>query len=66
VAKDKRDRRRAELEAGINRRRFEQEVAEEIGVSLDRKLRRRNVGTAASPGTSGPARSGGERTRPEP
>ena len=40
MARDKRDRKAYPLD-DITKRRFEQEVAEEIGVSLDRRLGRR-------------------------
>jgi len=68
VANDKRDRRQADVLSGLNRRRFEQEVAEEIGISLDRKgLRRRRTGGAApAPGASGFADRGQQDRRREP
>jgi hypothetical protein len=62
VAKDKRDRRDNSLLGTFNRQRFEQEVAEEIGISLDRTIGRagRPAKTAAaSPGPGGGA--GGSR-----
>lgn len=51
MAEDKRDRR-ARLPGDFDLRRFEQEVAEEIGVSLRQKGKRRGEGgrgAAASP-----------------
>ena len=57
VAKDKRDRRDPTLLGTFNRQRFEQEVAEEIGISLDRTIGRvgRPAKTAAAPGAGGGA-----------
>ncbi len=52
MAKDKRDRR-ANLLGNLNRQRFEQEVAEEIGISLNQRTgraSRRARSAAASPG----------------
>lgn len=58
MAKDKRDRRDPSLLGTFNRQRFEQEVAEEIGISLDRTIGsvgRKAKTAAASPGASGGA-----------
>jgi hypothetical protein len=55
VARDKRDRRAYPVD-DVTKRRFEQEVAEEIGVSLDRKFGRRRAArdAAASPAAAEP------------
>lgn len=60
MPKNQRDRRDTRLEP-FDRRKFEQEVAEEIGVSLDRALGRANrrAGNAASPPAA-------EKSRPGP
>ncbi|HCW51239.1 MAG TPA: hypothetical protein DGR79_04105 [Clostridiales bacterium] len=67
MAEDKRDRR-ARIPGDFDLRRFEQEVAEEIGVSLRQKGRRRGGGArgaAASPAAS-EVLSGQEGTPPRP
>ncbi len=64
MAKDKRDRRDNSLLGTFNRQRFEQEVAEEIGISLDRTIGRagqKAKTAAASPGTGEGA--GGSRPK---
>ncbi len=61
MAKDKRDRRDGSLLGTFNRQRFEQEFAEEIGISLDRTIRRADQKAktaAASPGASAQGQRG--------
>lgn len=75
MADDKRDRK-VRLFGQFDQNRFQQEVAEEIGLSLGRKGNRRNVrarSQVAGPGASGftpgqpgsPGATGGEGGGPE-
>lgn len=67
MANDKRDRR-GDLLRDLNKRRFEEEVAEEIGISLERRTgrpARRARDAAASPGADGRLPGARDRGRPE-